>query len=565
VVVKDGDVGAGAPINPTVWSNDTIYIMVGHIYVEAGHELIIEPGTLIWGTQPGSGWAPDTTNPGALIIARGGYINAQGTRNDPIIFSYGGNDPATADCPDDDDEYTDPNDSYLQWQKWGGIIVLGYADINTDDSTGTIEGIPAGETRATYGHEPPIDDDSSGVMRYVSLRHGGHEIGEANEINGFTFGGVGSRTVLEYLEVYANYDDGYEWFGGKVNGKHLVASYCRDDCFDHDEGYRGCFQYIYAQYTDETGDKNGEHDGGTDPENGLPLADPQYYNATYIGRGAAATCNNKTSTFHIRDNWAGDYYNSLFIEAACWGFYAIENLDPAYGDFSRDDSEKQLRLGELTFNYNMFDGHGTDVWNYVNPNPDKEGYEHIPAYFADTAYNGSAGYYNNHSGPTNDFGINPDLTSLYWDDSDHESLNPMLNTGSPAKGGTMAPIGIDCEGYIDTVDYKGAFDVYVPYAVGPDGTCHDDPCAFWVAYWTKLYGRKHLPQQPPYMPGDATGDANVNIFDVTHLIAYLYMAGHPPQIWEKTGDVNGDGTINIFDVTYLISNLYMDGPDPIGC
>jgi len=570
-IVTDADVGLEAGMDVT-WYEDTIYVMIGHIYVENGYKLTIEPGTLIWGTRPGSGWEADTTNPGALIIARGGYIDAQGTFDNPIIFTYGGDDSTTADCPDDDADYTDPGDNYLEWQKWGGIIVLGYATINTTTGEGWIEGIPyPNPTGDDGGYGGSNDTDSSGVLRYVSLRHGGHELSDANEINGFTFGGVGSGTVLEFLEVYANYDDGYEWFGGKVNGKHFVASYCRDDCFDHDEGYRGCFQYMYAQYTDETGDKNGEHDGGTDPENGIPLADPHYYNATYIGRGCDATCNNATSTFHIRDNWAGDYRNSLFSEWACWAFYEIENLDANLADSTLDDSEKRLRNGDLIFENNMFycDGLGTDVWDYVNPTPDKQGYEHVMAYFEDTAYTADGGsgadYYDNHTGPTNVFGTDPTFTSLHWDDSNHELLNPMLASGSPAKGGAMAAIDAECTGYIDVVDYKGAFDVYNAYDTTGYGTCPYDPCAFWIAYWTKIYNRKHVPQQPEFRPGDTNGDETINIFDITHLIGYLYLSGAAPQVWLKTGDANGDGSINIFDITHLISFLYLDGPPPVGC
>ncbi len=570
-VVTDGDVGSEVGMDVT-WSNDTIYVMVGHIYVESGYKLTIEPGTLVWGTQPGSGWAPDTTNPGALIISRGGYIDANGKFNSPIIFTYGGDDPSTADCPSDDGDYTDPGDGWLERQKWGGIIVLGKARINTTTGDGWIEGIPyPNPTGDDAGYGGTDDDDSSGVIRFVSLRHGGHEIGDANEINGFTFGAVGSRTVVEYIEVYANYDDGCEFFGGKFNGDHFVSAYNGDDGFDHDEGYRGCFQFMYVQWTDVTGDKNGEHDGGTDPENGVPFADPHYYNATYIGRGHNAACNGQSSTFHIRDNWAGDYRNSLFSEWACWGIYEIENLDAGYTNSTLDDSERRLREGDILFENNMFyqPGLGTNVWDYVNPTPDKQGYEHVMAYFDDTAYtaDGGAGatYYNNHTGPTNEFGTDPEFVGMRWEDSPHEMLNPMLQSTSPAKGGTMAAIDPECEGEIKQVDYKGAFDVYHPYDTTGYGTCIYDPCAFWVAYWTELYARKHVPQQPVYLPGDATGDGLINIFDVTHLIGFLYLQGLPPQIWLKTGDVNNDGLVNIFDVTYLISFLYLNGPAPLGC
>nr|MBN2276114.1 dockerin type I repeat-containing protein [candidate division Zixibacteria bacterium] len=542
IVVRDYDVHNGyngGPINTnlTLTANN-LYVLVGHVYVEEGCKITIEPGTVIWGTNPEDPtYGPDTLNPGALIIARGGIIDAEGTVDDPIIFTAVGDDV----CDPDDFGYNDR-------QLWGGIIILGYADINTADSTGHIEGIPVGEPRADYGSDIPNDEDSSGVLQYISLRHGGHEIGDANEINGFTFGAIGSKTVCDHLEVFANYDDGYEWFGGNMNCSHLIAAYTGDDCFDMDEGIRGNFQFLFAMYTDSAGDKNGEHDGGTDPESGLPYAHPVVYNATFIGRGSNPDlCNGATSTFHIRDNWGGEYHNSIFTEASCYGIFEIENLDAGYSNPSVVDSEQRLRTGDIKFGYNMWYGHGSVMADYVNPAPPKVDYQHVLDYF-----NGVGDYASgsaNETGPTNDFGIDPMLVSLSWRDGNHGELDPRLQTGSPAKGGAMDSYPSDP--FFTTVDYKGAFDLY-----------SSNPCDFWLGRWTYLAEKGIVPGMKC---GDANASGGVNILDATYIITYLYKSGPAPKPWQVIGDVNHSGGVNILDATYLINYLYKSGPAPDCC
>jgi hypothetical protein len=136
---------------------------------------------------------------------------------------------------------------------WGGVVMLGKAPTNTagastaaaadagdDIAEGfTVPGFP--EALVTYGGVLP--HDSSGIVRFVSVRHGGDEIGTSNELNGFTLGGVGDGTVFDHNEVYANFDDGFEWFGGTVNSDHLMVSHVGDDGFDIDQGHSGVLQF----------------------------------------------------------------------------------------------------------------------------------------------------------------------------------------------------------------------------------------------------------------------------------------------------------------------------------
>ena len=97
---------------------------------------------------------------------------------------------------------------------------------------------------ATYGGEEP--HDNSGSLRFISIRHAGDELGAGNELNGLTLAGVGDGTVIENIEVYCNFDDGIEWFGGTVNGKNLVVVFAGDDSFDMDQGYTGVNQFMFA-------------------------------------------------------------------------------------------------------------------------------------------------------------------------------------------------------------------------------------------------------------------------------------------------------------------------------
>ena len=126
----------------------------------------------------------------------------------------------------------------LQQGLWGGLIVLGNAPISVSGgATAQIEGIPASDTNGLYGGSDA--SDNSGTYNYISVRHGGTSIGEGNEINGVTFGGVGTGTTVSNIEVVANVDDGIEFFGGTVNASNLLVWAQGDDGLDIDQSYSG--------------------------------------------------------------------------------------------------------------------------------------------------------------------------------------------------------------------------------------------------------------------------------------------------------------------------------------
>lgn len=212
----------------TEWTADNIYVLTKRIYVEDGATLTIKPGTIIKG-ETGTG-----TNSKALIISRGARILAEGTATLPIIFTSI-NDNIT---PEDvaAGNFSSPNLSPTQQGLWGGVIILGNAKISASATSVQMEGIPTSES-ALYGGSD--DDDDSGILKYVSIRHTGSDIGTGNEIQALSLGGVGRGTVIENIELVCSKDDGVEFFGGAVNATNVLVWNVGDDGLDTDQGYSG--------------------------------------------------------------------------------------------------------------------------------------------------------------------------------------------------------------------------------------------------------------------------------------------------------------------------------------
>ncbi len=337
IVTCGTDLGVGT----VTFESQYTYLLNGKVYVNSGETLTIEAGTVIKGAD-GSGEAAS-----ALVVARGGKIMAEGSGTQPIIFT------TVADAAFRTASGSLSGGSLTQDNKglWGGVIILGNAGL-TGDQVLAIEGLPVNDDRSKYGNENPVDDDNSGVLKYVSIRHGGALVAADNEINGLTLGGVGSGTTIDYVEVYANTDDGIEWFGGTVGVKHAVVSYCGDDSFDYDQGFRGKGQFWL---TVGVGDRAGEHDGGpSDCEACQPYATPTIANVTFVGSG-----DNRAITF--RDNAGGYYSNAIFVDFEKG--IDIEGLE------SGEDSKSRLDAGDLTLDNITFDNVSG---NYVVSSTDED-------------------------------------------------------------------------------------------------------------------------------------------------------------------------------------------------
>lgn len=217
-VIKAGNITADE-----TWTSDKVYILDGRVTV-TGATLTIEPGTVVK-ANPGAG-----TVSSALVIARDGMIMANGEANNPIIFT------TVADKVESGDVVS-PNMDAENNGLWGGVIILGKAPISASADEVQIEGIPTSDLNGLYGGTEPAH--SSGEFSYVSIRHGGTNIGAGNEINGLTLGGVGSGTKIHHIEIVANQDDGIEWFGGTVSVTDVLVWNCGDDGLDTDQDWVG--------------------------------------------------------------------------------------------------------------------------------------------------------------------------------------------------------------------------------------------------------------------------------------------------------------------------------------
>jgi hypothetical protein len=231
------------------WTADKIYLLDGRVVVPNGVTLTIAPGTIIKGKQG------QETNASALIVARGGVLMAEGTAANPIILTSELDNIQIG-------EKVGTNLSRTDNEKWGGLAILGFAPVSTQsgNTEGNLEGIPASEGYGLYGGSNVAD--YSGVIKYVSVRHGGISIGEGNELNAITLGGVGNATVIENIEVYATLDDGIECFGGSVNINKALVYYQGDDGIDLDQNYSGTIENFIVIQGDGIGtDKGFEIDG----------------------------------------------------------------------------------------------------------------------------------------------------------------------------------------------------------------------------------------------------------------------------------------------------------------
>lgn len=275
----------------TTWTTGTIVLLQNKIFVKNSAVLTIEPGVIIRG---------DKATQGSLIITRGSKIVAQGTANNPIVFTS--SEAAGARAEGD----------------WGGVIILGSALNNQSGGIANIEGL-AVSSDTEYGGSN--DQDSSGVFSYVRIEFPGIAFVANKEINGLTFGSVGSKTKVDHVQVSVSGDDGFEWFGGTVDAKYLVSFRTLDDDFDTDFGYRGRVQFGLiirdADLSDAAGDSNGfESDNDATGTANLPRTQAVFSNITNVGplRNGSVTLPSGEKferAFYIRRNSSISIFNSI--------------------------------------------------------------------------------------------------------------------------------------------------------------------------------------------------------------------------------------------------------------
>ncbi len=276
--------------NMTLDANKT-YLLKGFVYVKNGATLTIPAGTVISG---------DKATKGTLIITKGAKIEANGVAGKPVVF--------TSNQAAGTRDYGD----------WGGVIILGNAKMNATGGTGTIEGgVNNANNDGEYGGTN--DADNSGTLTYVRVEFPGIAHTPNNEINGVTFGGVGSKTVVHHLQVSFSGDDAVEWFGGTVDAKYLITYRTFDDDYDCDKGYSGRVQFAFTvrdpQIADVSGSNGFEIDSDKAGTKAQPITAPTFSNVTLIGPKAIAGSGTINSLYkraiHHRRGSQLSIFNSL--------------------------------------------------------------------------------------------------------------------------------------------------------------------------------------------------------------------------------------------------------------
>lgn len=294
-------------------TSDKIWVLEGGVFIggdnTAQSTLTIEPGTKLVG-QSGADY---------LVINRGSKIFAEGTATNPIVMTSAQTTNRTRGM-------------------WGGLIINGNAPINKGCNGSICEVQGEGSTGLYGGNNP---DDSSGVLKYLRVEFAGYEITPDNELNGISFQGVGRGTLVDYVQVHMNADDGVEFFGGTVEVKHLVLTGNKDDSLDWTYGWQGKAQFVIVeQYDDQA--NNGIEADSSKVLGALPRSNPELSNMTFIGTSSPSAKGGQGML--LRVGTAARIYNSIFT-----GF--------KNGCLDIDDEEtfSMLAMGEIVLENLIFD------------------------------------------------------------------------------------------------------------------------------------------------------------------------------------------------------------------
>ena len=348
VQVLEGQITEDTTLVASSSSKPVFYAISGDLQVGTGDatadsstkiELTIEPGTVLFGQSGGD----------YLLIHRDAKINAEGSSTDPIIFTsledVKGEDTAAG--------------------QWGGLVLLGNAPSNKCPTDGSdcalqVEGVTEG---GVFGGENW--EDNSGVLKYVVVKYAGYEIAPDNELNGITFGGVGSETTVDYVQVHANADDGVEFFGGAVNAKHLVLTSNKDDSIDWDNGFRGNIQHVYIKHATNAGEANraieADNDGTTPSL--TPQSNPTLANMTIIGNNFD-TADKDSEGIYLREGTGATIVNTVVSGPTemgeCLEFEAGETVSNALnGLITIENTVMACNNGE---NFKSADGIELETW-----------------------------------------------------------------------------------------------------------------------------------------------------------------------------------------------------------
>lgn len=411
------------------------YLIKGTVFVNSGVTLNIPAGTVVLGEK---------RTKGTLVINKGGVINANGTVNNPVIFTSN-QEPGERDKGD-----------------WGGIIILGNANCNQNNPA--IEGITPAVNFGTF-QSTQFDTESSGTIRYARIEYAGIALSPNNETNTLTMGGVGSGTTIEYVQASYGGDDSFEWFGGTVNGKYLVAIGTWDDDFDCDFGWSGKVQYGLAIRDPFAADQSGSNGFECDNEAGGNAVEPYtagiFSNITILGPRYDSTISagnqhsaNYQHALHLRRRTAISVFNSIFT-----GFPTGFRLDGVtteeqYTTNNRAKAANNIlvAIGARTAPAPYAAGTGNDnnsVRTYWEANNNVTFTAHLPA-----ATQGGKNYAKAFA----DAGVNPELIMGFTYDFRNYPANPNFATftGISQTGASFSDSKL-AGGFYETVSFRGAF------------------------------------------------------------------------------------------------------------
>ncbi len=366
--------------------NNFHWVLRGAVFFENGSTLTVQPGTRVVG---------EFATLGTLVISQGARIIADGTREQPIVF--------TSDQPIGQRARGD----------WGGIVINGRAPINVPG------GIAFGEGNVgQYGGNDP--NDNSGILRYVRAEYGGIEFSPDNELNGITFHGVGKGTTLEYIQAIMCKDDCLEWFGGTVDARYLIGIGSGDDTFDWTFGWNGRGQFWIVQQRGDDADNGFEIDNNGSNNDLEPRSNATLYNLTLVGDPFTDLGSESDDGMLVREGTAGTFRNFIVMGFREFGI----NINHAA-------TIRQAELGNLTF------GNGILVNNGLQPG--RANLNPAAARFIE-------------GNPTIRIGQDPGLIDPYNRDA------PNFRPASVATlaGGQLAPAMPPNDGYFIAVPFIGA-------------------------------------------------------------------------------------------------------------
>jgi len=492
---------------------DKLYKLDQKIYVPSGKTLTIKPGVCVKGLSQAV-----PANAVALIVERGGKIMADGTKDCNIVF--------TSDADPMDGSYPMTNVG-----EWGGIVLLGIATNNLTtanvytggyNGVGFIEGFSAANARDLYGAGDPLfptndDNDNSGILRYVSIRHAGAILAIGNELNGLSLGSVGRGTTIEHVETIAAADDNIEFFGGTVDVKYCSVLFGDDDFYDFDLNYKGRGQFLFGMAGDSitglhTTDNGFECDADDDKKSPDLRSHPFFYNCTLISNGHVKPSADNTgpAAIQAKELTEGEFYNCIFANFRS-GLHLAKarsnstNKGDAYDNWTDNTSDPYLttaspagvaRYHSLIVKNNTFIGFPTVAPNLnrfiVTVGTMVTGKNPPTAWvITDAPAADLTQFYND--GNTAVDNVNGIDYNWSWNDAGHTSYsnNPFHVTPVTNITSTIAP---PADGFFNVVNYRGAFDATK---------------TSWLSDWAFA----QVPTQAQSNPTDLNNDGVTDIID----------------------------------------------------